>query len=363
MTAVSVDVKDLAEILYESGADTERAQDDVGFALGLVRRPREDLRRGAPEPRRAAGLFLWGRERSREDDAENAIRAALGDEGPDPGRGRKVLGAVVGAHRGESPALLRPASRPDRFSWSAIPEWAYNASGAPITLAGRLEDTAPGGVIVAHDTFSWLRGRRSRYISGSPSRSRAQGTDRVYLVTAVGRARSGFGAHRHRGRRDQDDRARDRAAPLQEALTLTLEDGETQVVTVVGEAGVGKSATPLRVQQLDRSSWSRRSGSSRRAPRSPPCSSLFARPRSLLVPVPASSTPTPYRSCTEIRRRCVRSSWERAPSGKAQLLIGQLVGFDFHEQARGGSGSDGRRCVPPRGAGVHGRALHQRVSR
>jgi serine/threonine protein kinase len=76
MTAVSVDVKELAEILYETGADAERVRSTMdalwesfgriaGESGGVIHSRNEEI-----------GLVLWGRDRAREDDSENAIRAA-----------------------------------------------------------------------------------------------------------------------------------------------------------------------------------------------------------------------------------------------------------------------------------------------
>ncbi|HEU5310201.1 MAG TPA: AAA family ATPase, partial [Candidatus Eisenbacteria bacterium] len=242
MTAVSVDVKDLAEILYESGADTERAKttlDALWASFAEVAKGSGGVLQSRVE---AAGLFLWGRERSREDDAENAIRAALAMKDRTLAETQKVLGATweptdenplpFASGITTGPVLL------ERDTQSGT----YSASGAPITLAVRLKDTAPpGGVIVAHETFSLVRGVFSVY-QQEPLRVRGRKDPiETYLVTQVRprafrlRAMGIEGVETKMIGREIELRL------LQEALTLTLEDGETQVVTVVGEAGVGKS--------------------------------------------------------------------------------------------------------------------------
>jgi serine/threonine protein kinase/tetratricopeptide (TPR) repeat protein len=242
MTAVSVDVKELAEILYEGGSDTERAKatlDSLWAAFADLAKASGGVLQSRVE---AAGLFLWGRDRPREDDAENAIRAALAMQDRTLVETRKVLGTswepteenplpfAAGITTG--PVLL------ERDTQSG----AYNASGAPITLAGRLKDSAPpGGVIVAHETFTLVRGVFTVY-QREPLRVRGRKEPiETYLVTAVRprafrlRAMGIEGVETKMIGREIELRL------LQEALTLTLEDGETQVVTVVGEAGVGKS--------------------------------------------------------------------------------------------------------------------------
>ena len=242
MTAVSVDVKELAEILYESGADTERAKatlDALWSAFADLAKESGGVLQSRVE---AAGLFLWGRDRSREDDAENSIRAALAMKDRALAETQKALGATwepteenplpFASGITTGPVLLER----DTHSGS------YNASGAPITLAVRLKDTAPpGGVIVAHETFTLVRGVFSVF-QREPLRVRGRKDPiETYLVTQV---RPRAFRLRAMGIEGVETRMIGREIELrllQEALTLTLEDGDTQVVTVVGEAGVGKS--------------------------------------------------------------------------------------------------------------------------
>ena len=242
MTAVAVDVKELTEILYESGADAERVRatvnalwasfSEIAKGNGGVTHSRTD----------DAGLILWGRERAREDDPENAIRAALLMRERTLDESRKVLGAtwepteenalpfVAGITTG--PVLL------EREEGSG----SYTASGAPITLAARLKEAAPpGGILTAHETFTLVRGVFN-FLPQDALRVRGRKEPiEVYAVTSVKprafrlRAMGIEGVETKMIGREIELRL------LQEAMTLTLEDGETQVVTVVGEAGVGKS--------------------------------------------------------------------------------------------------------------------------
>jgi len=242
MTAVSVDVKDLAEILYEKGADAER----VRSAMDVLWSGLSDVAKthgGAIHSHSGeTGLFLWGRDRAREDDPENAIRATLLMRDKVLADTRKVLGA------GWEPTDENPLPFAAGITTGPVlleregDSGAYVASGAPITLAGRLKDAAPaGGITVAHETFTLVRGV---FIFSQREPLRVRGRKdpvEVYLVTQVKprafrlRAQGIEGVETKMIGREIEFRL------LQEALTLTLEDGETQVVTVVGEAGVGKS--------------------------------------------------------------------------------------------------------------------------
>ncbi|HMI32365.1 MAG TPA: protein kinase [Candidatus Limnocylindrales bacterium] len=242
MTAVSIDMKELAEILYEKGADAERARstmDAVWSALSDVAKGYGGVTHSRTEE---TGLILWGRDRAREDDSENAIRAALAMRDRVLAETRRVLGgAWEPTDDGPLPFSAGITTGPvllERESDSG----SYSASGAPITLAGRLKDAAPpGGILVAHETFTLVRGVFT-FTQGEPLRVRGRKDPiEVYLVTQVKprafrlRAQGIEGVETKMIGREIELRL------LQEALTLTLEDGETQVVTVVGEAGVGKS--------------------------------------------------------------------------------------------------------------------------
>jgi serine/threonine protein kinase/tetratricopeptide (TPR) repeat protein len=242
MTTVYLDVSELAGVLYELGNDAEKTRarmeslwarfDEIAREEGGVIQSRtEDV-----------GLALWGRARIREDDPERAIRAALRMRDLALQETRPLFGATwepteenplpFAAGITTGPVLLERAGE----------SGTYTASGATITLAGRIKEAAPPGtVLVAHDTFSQVFGVFSAH-AHEPLRIRGRKDPiEVYVVVAVKprafrlKARGIEGVETKMIGREIELRL------LQEALTLTIEDGETQVVTVVGEAGVGKS--------------------------------------------------------------------------------------------------------------------------
>jgi serine/threonine protein kinase/tetratricopeptide (TPR) repeat protein len=242
MTAVSVDVKELAEILYEKGADAERVRSTMDALWSGLNEVAKEHGGATHSRAEETGLILWGRDRSREDDCENAIRATLAMRDKVLAETRRVLGSAwdpteenplpFSAGITTGPVLLE--REPDSGS--------YSASGAPITLAGRLKDAAPpGGILVAHETFTLVRGVFN-FTQGAAVRIRGRKEPvEAYVVTQVKprafrlRALGIEGVETKMIGREIELRI------LQEAMALTLEDGETQVVTVVGEAGVGKS--------------------------------------------------------------------------------------------------------------------------
>ena len=242
MTAVSVDMKDLAEILYEKGFDAERARATMDAFWATLSEAAKGHGGAIHSRTEEAGLFLWGRERSREDDSENAIRAALDMREGVLVESRKVLGAAWEPTE-ESPLPFRAGITTGPVLLEREPSsGSYVASGAPITLAARLKDSTPaGGILVAHETFTLVRGVFT-VTQEEPIRVRGRKDPiEVYLVQHVKprafrlRAQGIEGVETKMIGREIELRL------LQEALSLTLEDGETQVVTVVGEAGVGKS--------------------------------------------------------------------------------------------------------------------------
>jgi tetratricopeptide (TPR) repeat protein len=189
-----------------------------------------------------AMLALWGADAAREDDTQRAIRAALAIQATLREQGAAVLVEEedeplplgIGIHTGL--ALLTPDAE----------SGAYTASGATLSLANRLMQQAGGAILITHDTYNQVRGvfdvepdiplraRRGRGAS-------RQGTLKVYRVLAA-KARA---FHRSaRGVEGVETRMVGRESELkllQDAFLDAVEERETQVVTVVGGAGLGKS--------------------------------------------------------------------------------------------------------------------------
>jgi len=242
MTAVYVDITELAEFLYERGEETESARqtmEKLWNRFGALVTERGGLIQSRTDD---VGVALWGLERTSEDDPEQAVRAALRMrdavenemkrlEGKETQAGEEMpLPFAAGVTTG--PVLLERETATGTLS----------ASGPTITLAGRLREAAPPGtILVAHDTFTQVRGVFS-FQEHVPIRIRGRKEPlEVYLAL---RARPRAFRLQARGIEGVETKMIGREIELrllQEALTLTVEDGETQVVTVVGEAGVGKS--------------------------------------------------------------------------------------------------------------------------
>ncbi len=328
MTAVHFDTTGLSEALYESGLDAEGVRNRLA---GLWARFDEIAREGGgviQSKSDETGLALWGRARISEDDPERAIRAALAMRAATLEESRRLFGPdwqpsdeeplpfAAGITTG--PILL------ERDSDSGT----YSASGVAITVAGRVrEAAAPGEILLAHDTFTQVRGVFTLH-PHDPIRLRGRKEPlEVYLVTAAKprafrlKARGIEGVETKMVGREIELRL------LQEALTLTLEDRETQVVTVVGEAGVGKSRLLFEfsnwTELIDETVW------------------LFearATQPSMLQPFSLTRDLFSFRfqildsdSIDTVHRKFVEgvAGFLGPDSAEKAQLIGQLVGFDF----------------------------------
>lgn len=253
MTALYMDVSDFAELLYET-EETDAVQrqiDRMWHAFeGIAQEHGGRLESRTGE----AGLLIWGREETKESDPEQAIRAAL--------QMKQAVVAQATERWGESeeeppfkaaittgPVLLTREKSGDT-----------TASGVTLTLAARLKESAPPGeVLIGHDTYTQVRGIfQIRQLPPVRMRGRAEPLD-VYLTLEAKQRAFRQEARGIEGVETKMIGREPELKILQDALTLTIEDGETQVVTVVGDAGVGKSRLLYEffawVELLDETLW------------------------------------------------------------------------------------------------------------
>jgi len=328
MTAVHFDTAGLPDALYESGLDAETVRgrldalwarfDQIAREGGGVIQSRSD----------EMGLALWGRARISEDDPERAIRAALAMRDATLDEARRLFGPAWEPSEEEPLPFAAGITTGPILLERAAESGTYSASGVAITVAGRVREAAHAGeILMAQDTFTQVRGVFTIH-PHDPIRLRGRKEPlEVYLVSAAKprafrlKARGIEGVETKMVGREIELRL------LQEALTLTLEDGETQVVTVVGEAGVGKSRLLFEFENwtelIDETVW------------------LFeARATQPSMLQPYSMTRDLFSSRFQIldsdsietvHRKFIAGVAEFLGEGsteKAQIM-GQLVGFDF----------------------------------
>lgn len=178
-------------------------------------------------------MALWGATAAREDDPERAIRAALAMQAAlaDLRQERGTpLAMRIALHTG--PVLLGEVGLTREFT----------AMGDTVNLAARLEHEAPvGGVLISHDAYCQVRGLFDVQPQAPLTIRGKAAPVQSYIVE-----RSKPRAFRMptRGVEGIATRMVGRAAELralQRAYTEALEQKETRLVTVVGEAGMGKS--------------------------------------------------------------------------------------------------------------------------
>ena len=186
-------------------------------------------------------LALWGGGEAHEDDPENAIRAALDIQNhlrelaadvltrasPDSLGDQEPLPLQIGIHSGI--ALLAPSAE------------RYTVSGATISLAHRVAQRAEGEILITHDTYRGVQGVFTMQVAG-PLRVRGR-REPVLLYTVSAEKPRAFrrAAHDFEGIETQMVGRRAELRILQDAFEEAIEESETQVVTILGEAGIGKS--------------------------------------------------------------------------------------------------------------------------
>jgi class 3 adenylate cyclase/tetratricopeptide (TPR) repeat protein len=180
-------------------------------------------------------MALWGAEEAREDDPERALHAAL------------EMQAELAAFR---PALKAASGLKMRIGLNTGPvlfgsigmRGEMTAMGDTVNLAARLEQASPpGGILISHDTYRHVRG----VFDVEPQiplelKGKAEPVQTYLVREAKPRAfrlytRGIEGVETHMVGRDAE------MARLQTIFNQALLGNELQVVTVLGEAGIGKS--------------------------------------------------------------------------------------------------------------------------
>jgi ABC-type oligopeptide transport system substrate-binding subunit/class 3 adenylate cyclase/ribosomal protein L40E len=118
----------------------------------------------------------------------------------------------------------------------------YTAMGDAVNLAARMEQNAPpGGILISHDTYRHVRGVFD-VLPQEPLTVKGKAAPvQTYLVQ---QAKPRAFRKETRGVEGIETRMIGREAELkrlQDAFYTAMEDGERQMVTISGEAGVGKS--------------------------------------------------------------------------------------------------------------------------
>jgi serine/threonine protein kinase/tetratricopeptide (TPR) repeat protein len=205
-------------------------------------------------------IALWGARGAREDDPERAVRAALRMQAaaaefvaarmPHSFPPQPAEAGVAASNAGVAASNAGGASRLMRVGVSTglvlLGEVGLTGeltvTGDPVRLASRLQQEAPvGGVLISHDTYRHVRGV---FDVDAPGAIRTSGrAEPVQFYGVRGAKRRAFRVQT-RGVEGVETRMVGRKAELRrltDALENVFEEKELQVVTLIADAGLGKS--------------------------------------------------------------------------------------------------------------------------
>jgi serine/threonine protein kinase/tetratricopeptide (TPR) repeat protein len=182
-------------------------------------------------------LALWGAAGAREDDPENAIRAALD------------IRSALHEMSASLPGAEQAAGVPARFGLNsgtallapAGDDGAFTVSGATVSLANRVAQRADGEILITHHTYQGVQGVFDMLVAG-PLRVRGRPEPLpLYTVTAEKPRAFRRTVRDVEGVASQMVGRRAELQLLQDVFDDAIEESETQVVTITGQAGIGKS--------------------------------------------------------------------------------------------------------------------------
>ena len=267
-----------------------------------------------------AVMALWGASGAREDDPVRAISAALDIQRQIDGL--QLAGRPLRVRVGINTGMVLVGRVGTRGETTVV--------GDAVNVASRLEElAAPGSILVSHDTYRHVRGVFD-VREEAPAMVRGRGEPvRVYTVLAAKRKAFRLST---RGVEGIETRMIGREAELKALLEMlheTIEEREPRVVTVFGEAGLGKSRLMFEftsaVELLPERVWMFAGRAHQEMP-----SLQYALVRDLF----ASRFGIQESDSAEIKRSKFESGMELFlgvgdESRMMAHVVGQLIGFDF----------------------------------
>ncbi len=180
---------------------------------------------------------VFGTPVAREDDAEQAVRAGLGLL-----KAAEVYAAKIEQEWGRSGFNIRVGINTGPVAIGGLSEAGDTIMGLTVNVAARLENAAPaGGVLISHNTYQHIRGV---FDVQALEPLHAKGIAEPILVYLVQRIKARAFYRESRGVEGIETRMVGRDAELrhlQDALYSAIEKRQVHRVTVIGEAGLGKT--------------------------------------------------------------------------------------------------------------------------
>jgi len=298
------------------------AEDTLAMLSGALRRMAELVAAHQGRVLRFTGDGLkaaFGMDEAREDDAERAVRAGLAIVAA----GRTQAAAAQRLH-GLNDFAVRVGVHTGDVALGAGVEADNTAMGAAVNIAARMEQSAPaGGLRISNDTFNQVRGLFDVQAQPPLQVKGVEDLMKTYLVRAAFDRSS---ASVERGLQGLSTPMVGRGPELlrlQQVLARARETRQLQALTLVGDAGLGKS-------RLLREWLAELEDCRVITVRSQPDSML--RPWGLLRSLLAVQFGVADTDSAEVARGKVEdglSSWFDERGQRQAQLIGQLSGLDF----------------------------------
>ncbi len=185
-------------------------------------------------------LAFFGAPVSREDDALRAVRAGLAIV-----RGAEEYAKQVASRWRVKGFHVRVGINTGLVALGEVGSAAgseYTAMGDAINLASRIEHAAPvGSLLISHDTYRHVRGAfEVRALDPIQVKGKSEPVQ-VYVVEREKPHTFGVVTRGLEGIKTRMIGREAELRQLQDALNWAIDESETQVVTILGEPGVGKS--------------------------------------------------------------------------------------------------------------------------
>jgi class 3 adenylate cyclase len=186
-----------------------------------------------------AVMAVFGEPSAREDDPEQAIWAALEmrkkleelNKTFEQNRGIR-LAMRVGITTGEVVSSARGERQGEEFV----------VVGTTVNLASRLQASAPeGGILISHDTYRHVRGIFNVTKLDPIEVKGMEELAQVYLILGAKQRAFRMATRGVEGIETRMVGREGHLKRLQDAFHEVVEEGERQVITITGEAGIGKS--------------------------------------------------------------------------------------------------------------------------
>lgn len=187
-------------------------------------------------------MALWGVKATREDDPEHAVSAALRMKREVSEFIRSRWASLCETDK-DGGLMMRIGINTGHVLLGTVgTRKEFTATGAAVNVAHRLEQSAPvGSILISHDTYQHVRGL---FDVQELELLNVKGRDEPARTYVVRQAKARAFRLRTRGVEGVETRMVGRDAELarlRDALQTVIEDRETQVVTILGDAGLGKS--------------------------------------------------------------------------------------------------------------------------